>query len=717
MTPGLNPERPPAPYRELPPADSAWQTSSRDLLTVLFRRRWGVFAIIGMCMLGVMFWMFFIRQDTYDTTAKVLVKIGHEQANGSTLGRPAMMITGDRTQDVNSEAEIIQSTDLLEKLIRHFDLDKPKAPKPPPQRFLPRVRYEVRLLISEIREWKDALMIRAGLKEELTPHEKTLTGLRRALLVVPERNSNILTVHLAVEQREYGAPLLNKLLDLYQAFRLQVYRERGAPEFFRTEARQTGGRLRGAEQQLRAFEEQWNISAIQKQKEVLLDQIAAEQAAVNSAHIDVRDIAVKAERAEKQSNAEEPDFAAIGAFPANTFPEAVLQQLASLQAERERLRMTELDSGERIRNNRDQFRVALGMVTGHLRSMQADKEAAAEKRAQVLAGLQSEIRALQDKEGEWNALKRRVKMLEDSYMGYQKRFEETAATSVMGERNIGNVTVVQHAVDPTEPGGISKIRLLGLAFLLSVVAAMAWLGAAEFLDHRIYSADQLRQHLRAPVLEVIPALRPGRAAQMGDSYRKAAGLLARNFGGGEPRALLFSSADHGEGTTTAVLSVAEYLNSRYGLRPLVIELDRAHPTLIKRFHLDANRTIDAFASGAVSALHCVQRNGSGVSYVPALKTSRNGHVAPSHIRALIREVQPNFDVVLVDAPPIGDPDTLTVAGLVKNVVLVVESGRTRYESLARARQDLAGEDAVIAGAVLNKQKYFIPRWIYRWLVE
>jgi uncharacterized protein involved in exopolysaccharide biosynthesis len=699
----------------------SWQTSFRDLLVIVFKHKWSALTIVTAGMFGVLFWMFFIRQDKFDTTAKILVKIGHEQANSSTLSRPAVMITGDRSQDVNSEVGILLSNDLLDALITHFNLDKPAPPKPPPPKLLPRIRYEVRKTVALVRAWKNQWMIALGLKEPLSPREETLAQLRQAVLVTPERNSNVITVHLFVEQREYGAELLNKLLDLYQVFRLKLYKEHGTPEFFRAEADRTFADLRQAEEQLRAFEAHWNISAIQKQKEVLLEQIASEQSARNSVQIEVRDVAAKLARAEQERGAPEPDVGSIGSFQANTFPEALLQQLAALQAERERLRLTELESSPLIRNNREQFRLALQMVAAHLRSVLADKQSNFERRAQLVAGLQNQVRSLQDKEGQWSALKRNIRMLEESYQGYQKRYDETAATAVMEQRNIGNVAVIEHAVNPVVPSGMSKVRILGLAALLCLFAAAAWMGIAEFLDHRVYTVAAVEQHLEAPVLEVIPAVKGRRwffrraLPDAGSAYRKAAWALVNRMPAAPARAILFSSSAHGEGTTSAVLAVAEHLSRRDGLRTLVVEVDRRSPAYVKRFSLDPAKTVDSYAAGQITALECVQQNGSGVSFVPTTGVS-NGHLGMAHFRKLLEEVRPNFDVVLFDGPPVFDADTITVASLVKKVVLVVESGRTRYEMLERAKAELAGENVEIVGAILNKQKYFIPGWVYRWVI-
>jgi len=46
------------------------------------------------------------------------------------------------------------------------------------------------------------------------------------------------------------------------------------------------------------------------------------------------------------------------------------------------------------------------------------------------------------------------------------------------------------------------------------------------------------------------------------------------------------------------------------------------------------------------------------------------------------------------------------------VVLVVESERTRMRSLKRAYRSLQDTGVDFLGAVLNKRRYYVPRWIY-----
>ncbi len=700
-----------------------WQTSPRDLALAFFKHQWSVLFIVLTSMFGLLFWMYCIREESYDVTAKILVRIGQEQTSSSTLSTSPILITGERSQDVNSEVDILTSADLLDPLVTYFRLDQPSPPKPVPEKPLPRVRYQVRRITGKVRDWWTEQAIGLGLRERLTPRERAIEALRKMLAVNAERNSNVLAVHLTTVQREDAARVLNKLLELYQGFRLKLYADQDTAGFFRGELNRSAGNLSGAERNLRAFENAWDISALEPQKEVLLDQIASAQSAVKNLEIDFNDTATKSARAEAEMKSPEPDFAAIGAFEPQSFIGSLLQQMAELQKEREALRMTELDSGDRVRNNRNQFALLMNLAATNLRSALAQKRSQLDARKQILESLQAKIRALQDKESEWNALKRKSKIFEDNYMTYGKRLEEASATSTMEKKHIGNVAIVEHATDPAEPVGMPKTRMLALCFVLSIFAALTWIGIAEFLDHRVYTPEAVESLLSVPVFEVVPERKrrsfPFRARELawpGNSFRKTASALA-NSGGERGRCVFVASANRGGGSTTAALGVAEQLTEMFGLSTLVVELGHRRPVLLKKFKLDPDRTIDAFVAGRLTPGECVQKNGASMSFLPATISPDGNRVTPGLLRNLLEGVQRDFDFVLVDSPPLLDSDSPALPSAIGKLLLIVEAGRTRSETLDRVRRASTPESMPLAGAILNKHRRLIPAWAYRCFVQ
>ena len=72
---------------------------------------------------------------------------------------------------------------------------------------------------------------------------------------------------------------------------------------------------------------------------------------------------------------------------------------------------------------------------------------------------------------------------------------------------------------------------------------------------------------------------------------------------------------------------------------------------------------------------------------------------------LIENVQKDFDVVLIDSPPVlAVVDAVIVASLVDTTVFVIKAGETTYRNFAGALEQLKKGKADIAGVVFNEVK-------------
>jgi Mrp family chromosome partitioning ATPase len=81
--------------------------------------------------------------------------------------------------------------------------------------------------------------------------------------------------------------------------------------------------------------------------------------------------------------------------------------------------------------------------------------------------------------------------------------------------------------------------------------------------------------------------------------------------------------------------------------------------------------------------------------------------------ARCRELREEFDIVLVDAPPLAHyADAIALGRLSDGVVLVIEAESTRRDSALAAVETLRSSEVKILGAVLNKRVYPIPEKLY-----
>jgi uncharacterized protein involved in exopolysaccharide biosynthesis len=479
------------------------QTSLHDLLFVLFKRKWSFLGIIVVGLLATAVWLFCIREDAYTARAKILVKIGQEQAPPSTVVGSAPLVMGSRTEDVNSEAEILQNTELIAKIVDEIGLDKPIPIPPPKPGFIPLLRYRVKGIVRTVSEWVDDKMVHMGLRERISPRQKAIALVQGGLKVQPGRESNVFSAELTLGDREGSAFVLNRLIAHYMEFRSKLYQSKGL-ELFQRSLDSNNAELNQAEEALQKYESVGDISLLQEQQAELVKQIAETEPSVKNAEIALNEAAAHVKRLDQELAKAEPNFGALGEFDRDSFPNATLRQIAQLQQEREALRMTQLDTSDRIQNNRQQLSVVVGMLAANLRSVLLEKENDYKIRKDNLDNLQARLMALHQQQKEWINLKRQSGGLEENVTFYRRKLEEARAESEVERRRISNVILVQPAIPPAQPSGLRKTWLLGLAAILAVILAIVWISIVEILDHKIYNEMALESQLGVPVFAVIP---------------------------------------------------------------------------------------------------------------------------------------------------------------------------------------------------------------------
>lgn len=486
------------------------QTSLRDLASIAFRRKWGMGIIFFVTVFSVLAWVLFVREDVYEATARVLVKIGHEQAIPSTvLGERPTMIVGQRYQDVNSEVEILSSTDLIGRLVDELGLDRPGPETERPKQVMAKIRFYAKEYVDLAKDFKNEWMIRLGFRPRLTPREEAIAMIQKGLLVLPQEDSNVVVVKLFFPSRPNAAPVLNKLVELYQDFRLGLFTEQQAVEFFEQEVQTAESRLEAAEKRLHEFETQGDIRSIDDQKQVLINRIAEAGHNLEMAEVSLKITQAKVARFRQENASKEPDYASIGQYEADSFLGGMMLQLAELQKTRIVLEMAPVGNTERIEANRAQFNLLVRLVETNLKAALEEEEKLRDQAAGTLAALQSRLDALHDRELRWRTLLRDRETAENSYLFYRKKLEEASATAAMERNRMGSVEVIEHAITPLSPAGIRKVVLLAISCVIGVLAALAWASVREFFDHGVYEARTLEDKLGAPVLAVVPVVKGG----------------------------------------------------------------------------------------------------------------------------------------------------------------------------------------------------------------
>jgi Mrp family chromosome partitioning ATPase len=82
----------------------------------------------------------------------------------------------------------------------------------------------------------------------------------------------------------------------------------------------------------------------------------------------------------------------------------------------------------------------------------------------------------------------------------------------------------------------------------------------------------------------------------------------------------------------------------------------------------------------------------------------------------LNDVREQYDFILLDsAPLLKSSQTQSLSSKVDGVIIVAEANRTRWQVMADLKNQLESNGANLIGSFLNKRRFPIPKWLYRWI--
>jgi capsular exopolysaccharide synthesis family protein len=279
------------------------------------------------------------------------------------------------------------------------------------------------------------------------------------------------------------------------------------------------------------------------------------------------------------------------------------------------------------------------------------------------------------------------------------------------------LSVVEPAKLPTSPIAPNVSLSVLLAAAIGMVLALAGVFLIEYLDDTIKTADDVSRSLGLSNLGAIaniwganPSERLVASKHPRASHSEAYRTLRTNIqvmNLDKPmRTLLITSANPREGKsiTSANLAVIMALG---GLRVLLVDADMRRPQQHKLFRLSNE-------FGLVNAL--INPEATLETYLRPTETENlwvltTGPIPPNpaelldskRMLDLVERFKDRFDLIMFDTPPILPRiDAAIMARHVDGVILVVDAGHSRVDSVKRAKEALVHAGGRILGVVLNR---------------
>jgi protein-tyrosine kinase len=201
-----------------------------------------------------------------------------------------------------------------------------------------------------------------------------------------------------------------------------------------------------------------------------------------------------------------------------------------------------------------------------------------------------------------------------------------------------------------------------------------------------------------------------------EEYLSLAAEVSLAFPEARSRVVMFASAIAGEGTSTVAREFATVLAGRQEAETLLIDANLRTPALHEVFRTTRDPGLSDHILGDVPLSECLRETGEiRLKLLPAGRPviAPPRVFADSRIRGMLSELRKQFAFIAVDAAPLlGSPEGAQVSQLADCVVLVVRFGYTRRQLPKRAIEVLGDADAKVLGTVLNRRRFYIPRFVY-----
>lgn len=692
----------------LPPADTVAAHAParhiinvRSIVSTVYRNRYLMIGALIACILLAVI-ATFLSTPIYKATAQVQIDMQEAKIiEGGDVNSPSASQDGERY--LQTQVDILQSRSLARTVATQLGLFRDPN-------FLPSMHI------------KPAEEPQGAFNLQQTQREQVLNALAANLQVKLPVDSSAVNVSFSSPDRALSAKIANSFADNYITSNLRRKFDTSAyaREFLENQLRQTRQRLEESERALidyarsaRLIDASSGQSGAQSGPSSLTTSSLIQLNQNLSQAIADR---VKAEQRWRETAA--TPLMNLSIVQQNPAISALTQQRAQLRAQYQQNNQrydANYPGQQELQAQINTLGAQINRLATELRDGIRQEYVVAQRQEaalqEQLSGYKNTTLAEQDRSVRYNILRREVDTNRTLYDGLLQRYKEISAAAGIAANNI---TIIDRADPPI--GAVSPRPLLNLA--LGIVAGLLVGGGLVFLRENfndlIRSTHDSERMLGLTTIGVIPKLKEdadaiaemaNRKSFMSESYAALRTKLLLSGPTGAPRSLVFTSSGPGEGKSTSALATASSF-AQIGRRVLLIDADMRRPSQHKRFNVDNVRGLSTLLTGQGtfdSVVRATSQSGLDLITAGPIPLNPAELIAGTAMRALIERCERDYDIVIVDSPPVlGLADAPTLVASVVSTVFVIEANRVHGRQAKDAVTRLMSDNTHVLGVLLTK---------------
>lgn len=308
----------------------------------------------------------------------------------------------------------------------------------------------------------------------------------------------------------------------------------------------------------------------------------------------------------------------------------------------------------------------------------------------------------------------------DRLHGLWNALQVDAAKLDLQKENLGfSLKVIAPAKVELSLKRIAKLYGAGLVAVMGLLGSLIFL--REWADTSLKSVDEIRESIPLPILGTVPAYNanargiPGSPLQRALCYfHRPASLEAEAhrsirtaFNVSVPKdhnIIQVTSPEPGDGKSTLVSNLAIAM-AQSGRQVLLIDCDLRRPKLHTLFGLRRDIGLTDVLAGEIDLLTATQHTAAdGLSVLTCGDEPPNPAelLASRHFTRLLHEAEQEFDLILIDTPPLlAVSDPCIVAQHTDGLILVLRMNKNKRNTAKRSTEILQTNNVRVVGLVCN----------------
>lgn len=294
------------------------------------------------------------------------------------------------------------------------------------------------------------------------------------------------------------------------------------------------------------------------------------------------------------------------------------------------------------------------------------------------------------------------------------RIKEIAVTEDTGAMNISVLEVAKVADRPSKP---QKTRSLAMAMVLGLMAGLGCALIRDWMDERLQSSEEIQAALDLPILGVIPHIAGNKTAQAAgqmihleprsetaEAYRTVRTAIYFGVPAGQAKTLLVTSPAPADGKTTSAANIAIAM-AQAGQKVLLIDADFRKPRQQVIFQLEGDAGLSAALAERCTTEEAIRPTGiKGLDVLPCgpIPANPTELLHSQRFQDLLKSLSERYDHVVIDSPPVMPVTDARILGARCDVtVLVLRAEKSTRRMAEQARDGLLSVGARILGVVVN----------------